>query len=106
MYRPVVDQFVTPVALDPLSAALFVAAFVAAALLTSRRAAYGLAALILATPFAFAHDILGTSITLPKVVLLGVLLGLTTYAASRPPCASAPRRCCSVRSLFTSRRAR
>ncbi len=80
MYRPVVDQFVTPAALDPLSAVLFVAAFVAAALLTARRAAYGLAALILATPFAFAHDLLGTSVTLPKVVLLGVLVGLTTYA--------------------------
>lgn len=81
-YRPVVDQFVTPVPLDPLSAVLFVAVFVAAALLTARRAAYGLAALILATPFAFAHDVLGTSITLPKVVLLGVLLGLSTYAGA------------------------
>lgn len=78
-YRPVVDQFVTPVALDPLSAALFVAAFVAAAFLTSRRASYGLAALIVTTPFSFAHDVLGTSITLSKVVLLGVLLGLATY---------------------------
>ncbi|MBV8345777.1 MAG: O-antigen ligase family protein [Candidatus Eremiobacteraeota bacterium] len=80
VYRPVVDQFVTPVPLDPPSAALFVAAFVAAALVTSRRAAYGLAALILATPFAFAHEVAGTSITLPKVVLLGVLLGLSTYS--------------------------
>jgi O-antigen ligase len=78
-YAPVVDRFVAPVALDPLSAALFVAAFVAAALLTARRAAYGLAALILTTPFAFAHDALGTSVTLPKVVLLGVLVGLWTY---------------------------
>jgi O-antigen ligase len=81
-FRPVVDQFVTSVPLDPLSAVLFVAAFVGAALLTARRAAYGLAALILATPFAFAHDVLGTSITLPKVVLLGVLLGLSTYAGA------------------------
>jgi O-antigen ligase len=78
-YRPVVDQFVTPVALDPLSAVLFVAAFVAAALVTARRAAYGLAALILATPFAFAHDVAGTSITLSKVVLLGVLLGVSIH---------------------------
>ncbi len=79
-YRPVVDQFVAPVPLDPLSAVLFVAAFVAAALLTSRRAAYGLAALILATPFAFAHDVAGTNVTLAKVVLLGVLLGLSRYS--------------------------
>ncbi|HEY6327254.1 MAG TPA: O-antigen ligase family protein [Candidatus Cybelea sp.] len=81
-YRAVVDQFVTPVPLDPLSAVLFVAAFAGAALLTARRAAYGLVALILSTPFAFAHDVLGTSITLPKVVLLGVLLGLSTYAGA------------------------
>jgi O-antigen ligase len=59
-----------------------VVAFVAAAALTSRRAAYGLAALILATPIAFAHDIFGTSVTLQKVVLLGVLLGLTRYAGA------------------------
>jgi O-antigen ligase len=56
-----------------------VAAFVAAALLTSRRPAYGLAALILATPFAFAHEILGTTITLQKTVLLGVLVGLLAF---------------------------
>jgi O-antigen ligase len=81
-YRPVVDQFVASVPLDPLSSVLFVTAFVAAALLTSRRAAYGLAALIVATPFSFARDVLGTSVTLPKVVVLGVLVGLTTYAGA------------------------
>jgi O-antigen ligase len=79
-YRPVVDQFVVPIPLDPLSAAIFVAAFVAAAVLTSRRPALGLGALIVATPIAFAHEILGATITMQKTVLLGVLLGLTTYA--------------------------
>ncbi len=68
-----------PVPLDPLSAAFFVAALVAAATLTARRPIYGLAALVLTTPIAFAHDALGTTITLPKAVLLGVLLGLSTY---------------------------
>ncbi|MGA9943691.1 MAG: O-antigen ligase family protein [Candidatus Cybelea sp.] len=36
-------------------------------------------ALVLATPIAFAHDVLGTTITLPKAVLVGVLVGLATY---------------------------
>jgi O-antigen ligase len=79
-YHPVVDQFSLPIPLDSWSAALFVAAFVVAALLTARRAAYGLGALILVQPFALYRDVLGTTITIPKVVLLGVLLGLTTYA--------------------------
>jgi O-antigen ligase len=63
---------------------------VAAAVLTSRRAAYGLAALILATPFAFAHDLIGTSVTLQKVVLLGVLLGLTRYAGAAKALRNSP----------------
>ncbi len=78
-YRPVVDRFAIPVALDPPSAALFVGALIAVAALTARRPVLGLAALIVSTPVAFAHDALGTTITLPKAVLLGVLLGLSTY---------------------------
>jgi putative inorganic carbon (hco3(-)) transporter len=89
-YRPVVDHFAISVPLDPLSAALFVAALLAAAVLTARRPAYGLGALILATPVAYAHEVFGTTITFPKVVLLGVLLGLTTFRNAlvllrRPP---------------------
>jgi O-antigen ligase len=30
-------------------------------------------------PVAFAHEALGTAVTLPKAVLIGVLVGLTTY---------------------------
>ncbi len=78
-YRPVVDRFVSPVPLDPPSAALFVAAFVIAIWLTARRPAYGLCALILTTPFAFAHELFGTTIALPKCVLLGVLVGLAAH---------------------------
>lgn len=78
-YRPVVDRFAVSVPLDPPSAALFVGVFIVAALLTSRRPVYGLCALLLATPIAFAHEVLGTTITIEKTVLLGVLLGLTTY---------------------------
>jgi O-antigen ligase len=79
-YRPVVDFVAVPTPLDPFSAVFFVGAFFAAAMLTVRRPAYGLCALLLATPIAFAHDLAATTITLPKCVLLGVLLGLTTYA--------------------------
>jgi O-antigen ligase len=49
---------------------------------TARRPAYGLGALVLATPVAFAHEALGTTITLPKAVLLGVLVGLSTYGGA------------------------
>lgn len=79
IYHAVVDRFPVPVPLDPPSAAIFVAAIVAAAALTARRPAYGLAALIVSTPVAFAHEMFGTTITLPKAVLAGVLIGLTTY---------------------------
>ena len=78
-YRPVIDRFAVPLALDPPSAVLFVAVFIAAALVTARRPAYGLCALVFVTPFAFAHELLGTSITIEKAALLGVLIGLTTY---------------------------
>lgn len=78
-YRPVVDQFHFPVPLDPLCVVIFTLAFVAAAWLCARRASYGLALLILAQPFDLSRDVLGTTISLPKVVLLGVLVGLATY---------------------------
>jgi O-antigen ligase len=78
-YRPVVDRFAVVPPLDPPTAALFVAAFVAVALLTARRPAYGLAALVITTPLGFAHELLGTTVTLEKAVLLGVLLGLSSY---------------------------
>ncbi|MBV8594065.1 MAG: O-antigen ligase family protein [Caulobacteraceae bacterium] len=81
-YRPVVDRFTVLPALDPPSAAIFATVFVVAALLTLRRPAYGLALLILATPVDFSHVLAGTTVTLSKAVLLGVLLGLSTFAGS------------------------
>jgi O-antigen ligase len=89
-YRPVVDHIAVSTPLDPLSAVIFAAALIAAAMVTARRPAYGLGALLLTGPLDFAHDLLATTITLPKCVLLGVLLGLTTYtgaarALRRPP---------------------
>lgn len=78
-YHPVVDRFAAHVPLDPLSAAAFVALFAAVALIALRRPAYGACALILVTPFALARDVAGTTITLPKAALLGLLVGLTAY---------------------------
>lgn len=79
-----------PAPLDPPSAALLLAAFVVAAFLVARRPSYGLVALVVVTPVAFAHQLLGTTVTLPKAALAGVLLGLCTYRGAwrllrRPP---------------------
>jgi len=79
-YRPVIDQFHLAVPLDPFCLVLFTAAFVAASLLTARKASYGIALLVLSQPFDLSRDVLGTTVSLPKAVLLGVLVGLATYA--------------------------
>lgn len=81
-YHPVVDRIAGPVQLDPLSALLFVAAFVAGALVTARRPAYGLAGLFLIVPIDLSREVFSTTITLPKSLLLGVLLGLSSYGGS------------------------
>jgi O-antigen ligase len=79
-YRPVIDQFPVIPPLDPWSAAVFAGAFVAAVVLTARRPAYGLCALIVVVPFALYREVFATAMTLPRPVLLGVLAGLTTYS--------------------------
>lgn len=66
--------------LDPLWAIAFGIAFIASLALTTRRTSYGVAALVLVQPFDFSHYLFDTTVTLPKVVLVGVLLGL----AARP----------------------
>jgi O-antigen ligase len=75
-YRPVVDYIPMPVALDPLWTMIFLAVFIATIALVAKRASYGIAALILTQPFLFSHYVGDTTVTLPKVVLLGVLVGL------------------------------
>jgi O-antigen ligase len=62
---------------------IFMAALIAAMLLATRRASYGITALILVQPFDFPRYVFGTSVTLPKVVLLGVLLGLAAQTGWR-----------------------
>lgn len=75
-YHPVVERYAILPALDPLWLLAFVVLFAGSALLTLRRPGLGAAALVLVTPFNGAHAILGTTITAPKAVLLGVLVGL------------------------------
>ena len=62
--------------LDTRSAAIFVALGLFALLLARRRPVYGLALLVLLIPFDFARYAHGTTVTLPKVALLGALIGL------------------------------
>jgi O-antigen ligase len=91
-YQTVADHIVRANPLDPLAAIVFVAVFVGATLLTLRRPAFGLCALIAAVPFALYRDVLGTTVTIPKVVVLGVALGLTAYAGRLPSLRAVPVR--------------
>jgi O-antigen ligase len=79
---PVVDAFPVPIPIDPLAAMIFTAFFAACALLTARRPAIGLALLFAVQPFALSREIFSTAITLPKVALLGVIVGLTAFRGS------------------------
>lgn len=65
--------------LDPLTFLFFSLVLVVVALLTIRRPCYGVAALVAAQPFALYRDILGTTVTLPKVVLVAVIIGFTEH---------------------------
>ncbi|MEO9263418.1 MAG: O-antigen ligase family protein [Candidatus Baltobacteraceae bacterium] len=76
-YQPVVDRFPVPIPLDPIAAGIFAIAFVLVAIATARRPSYGLAALLFAQPFAWYHYVFGTTITFPKVILIGVIAGLS-----------------------------
>lgn len=81
-YQAVVDRFPVPVPLDPLIASVFIALFAVVVIVTARRPAYGLSLLILTTPFALARELSVTTITLPKVALVGVLIGLCSFAGN------------------------
>ena len=65
----------------------FTALFIGVAWASAVRARYALIALLVSTPFGFAHTIATTTITSGKVALLGALLGLlcTDLRALHPP---------------------
>ena len=68
--------------LGPLDAVFFVAIAIAVGMLTYRRPALGVAALIVCAPFADAHWIFGTSVTVPKSALVGFVIALLVHRTS------------------------
>jgi O-antigen ligase len=74
--HPVIDQAIRHTAPDAAAVAVYVAAFVAIALLAARRPSFGVAILILLVPFALYRDVGSTTVTLPKVALLANVAGL------------------------------
>lgn len=91
--RPVSDPTVHTVALDPLGALAFVVAFALVVALTRVRPAFGIAALVVAVPFALARDVGFTTITLGKIALFATIVGLalrrTELSSLRAPAARA-----------------
>lgn len=73
--------------LDTLGAIFYVAFFIAVTLLTMRRPSLGACVLVIVVPFAFYQQALGSTITLPKAAVLGVLLGLSAYRDAFAPIA-------------------
>jgi len=73
--------------LDSLGAIAYTAFFIAVTLLTMRRPAFGACVLIAVVPFALYQQVLGTTLTLSKAALLGVLLGLCAYRDAFAPIA-------------------
>jgi O-antigen ligase len=67
------------------SAAAFAALAVITFVATKRRAAYGIVLLIVSDPFDYAHYLGWTTVTIPKIVLVGVALGLLARRVSLAP---------------------
>lgn len=76
--------------LDTLGLLFYAAFFIAVTLLTMRRAALGGCILIAVTPFALYQEALGENLTLSKVAVLAVLLGLSAYRDAFAPLAGKP----------------
>ncbi|MBV8170546.1 MAG: O-antigen ligase family protein [Candidatus Eremiobacteraeota bacterium] len=92
MLPPVVDQSITHTPLTALSAVAFALAGLAALWLSLRRPQWAAALLAFSIPFAFYRDVLGTTVTLEKVVIIGVAIGLVMRGAPLVPAGTAARR--------------
>lgn len=93
MNHPVVDQTIQHIAPDPFSLTIYALFLVIVAFAVVRRPGYGVAVLIVVQPFAYYRDIAETTITLPKVALIAVSLGLLyRHASFRTLHASGARR--------------
>ena len=62
--------------LDAVSAVVFALVTIGAGVVALRRPANGVAAMIACTPFAFAHYVGNTSVTVPKAALIGFVAAL------------------------------
>lgn len=71
--------------LDLFSAAVFGALAILAFAATKQRAALGLVLLIVSDPFDYARYVGWTTVTVPKIVLIGVALGLLARRVSLAP---------------------
>ncbi len=83
--HPVINAVPVYPPVDPLALVVYVTVFVSVSLVTTRQPAYGVCALILLEPFAFYHQAFDTTVTVPKVALLGVLLGVSVYPNALAP---------------------
>jgi O-antigen ligase len=81
--HPVVDQTIHKHGLDWVAAVVYACAFVLVAIVTRRRPAFGVAALIVVDPFALYRDVGETTLTLPKVALVALIAGLFSRADAR-----------------------
>ena len=74
-----------PVPLELVSTLLFAAAFAGIAWVTYYKPPAGVFAMIVCDPFDFSRTVGATSVTLPKIVLIGVIVGLILRRAPLAP---------------------
>ena len=89
---PVVDPVIQKTPITPLSTLFFVAMGLAALVITMRRPQWAMGLIAFAIPFAFYHDVLGTTVTLEKVIVVGVAAGLVLRGAPLVPASPSARR--------------
>lgn len=74
--HPVIDQVIRSHPVDPLLALAYLAGLLGSAIAGFRRPLYGVAALVVVQPFSLYSDVFHTTITLSKVVMVGLALGM------------------------------
>jgi len=89
---PVIPAGVTAPHLGIAGMAIYAALFAGVAFTTSRKPAYGIAALILLDPFAFYQSIGPTTLTLSKIALAAMIVGLLVRKSSLRALYAAPVR--------------
>jgi len=83
--HPVIDPTAHAPTLDSLSIVAFVSFFATVVALVRFRPAFAIVTLVASVPFAFAHEVGPTTITLSKVALLAAIVGLGLRKAGIAP---------------------